>query len=104
MVCIRPARDPVPDAIAFARLVRRHAWLGMTDVQIVEDERATGLQRLANVPDHCQVVRWIFEVAEAREQVDDAVVMAAAEREPHVLPDEPEIGAFVRPGFPEALG
>jgi hypothetical protein len=50
--------------------------LGIRHVQVVEHQAATGLQCRGDVLNDGELIRWIVEIAKAREQVQDVVERA----------------------------
>jgi len=82
---IAPPRQPVGHAIDRFRFRRRLPRLGGVDVQVIEHQPAADSQRPCDIGHHLQMLGWVVEVAEAREEVEDDVECLPAEWHAHVM-------------------
>src|SRR5687767_3280122 len=103
-ILVAPSRDAIADVTARDDLAGHQVGLGVIDVEVIKDQASAGLQRTAGVADHGGVVAVIFEVAEAREEAEDAVELAATEGRAHVLLDESNSATRLTTGAREAAG
>src|SRR4029453_3312587 len=74
------------------------------NVQVVEHQPAVASQRPRDIRHNLQMVGWLVEVTEAREEVEDDVEGLPAERHAHVMTRETQTRPLEPPCLDDAGG
>jgi hypothetical protein len=101
---IAPSRDTVVDTFASEALLAHQVRLRVPRIQVVENKASARCQRAGHVAHDTEVVAWMFEVPEAREQAEHVVIDTGSERLAHVLTDPLHEPARASPGNGQTLG